>query len=55
MVTPIDSAPMVVAASLPPTWPAMIVDAIPISGTVMFEIIFGIAMRSIYLFIVINL
>ena len=54
MVTPIDKAPIVVAASLPPTWPAITVEAMPIRGTVMFEIMFGIAMRSISLFILIK-
>ena len=52
MVTPIDKAPIVVAASLPPTWPAITVEAMPIRGTVMFEIMFGSAMRKISLFII---
>ena len=51
MATPIDSAPMVVAPSLPATRPAMNVEAMPMSGTVMFDMMFGIAIRSISLFI----
>jgi hypothetical protein len=50
MATPMDSAPIVVAPSLPATRPAMKVDAMPIRGTVMFETMLGIAMRNISLF-----
>lgn len=51
MATPIDRAPIVVVASLPATRPAMNVEAMPMSGTVMFEMMLGIAIRSISLFI----
>jgi hypothetical protein len=54
MATPIESAPMVTAPSLPAMRPAINVEAIPIRGTVMLEIIFGIASRSISLFIIAN-
>ena len=48
--TPIASAPIVVTES--PKWPAIIVLTIPIMGTVMFDIMFGSAMRKISLFII---
>lgn len=51
MATPIDRAPIVVVPSLPATRPAMNVEAMPMSGTVMFETMLGIAIRSISLFI----
>lgn len=51
IVTPIESAPMAVASSLLPMRPAMAVETIPISGTVMFDMMFGIANRNIALFI----
>lgn len=47
------SAPIVAAESAPQC-PAMAVDTIPISGTVMFETIFGSAMRSISRFMFIT-
>ena len=47
------SAPIVAAESAPQC-PAMAVDTIPISGTVMFETIFGSAMRSISRFMFIG-
>lgn len=52
IATPIESAPMVVAPSLPATRPAINVEAIPIKGTVMFDMMFGIAILKISLFIV---
>ena len=52
MATPIESAPMVTAPSLPATRPAMNVEAIPIKGTVMLDMMFGIASLSISLFII---
>ena len=52
MATPIESAPMVTAPSLPAIRPAMNVEAIPISGTVMLDMMFGIASLSISLFII---
>lgn len=52
IATPIESAPMVVAPSLPATRPAINVEAIPIKGTVMFDMMLGIAIRKISLFIV---
>ena len=51
--TPMASAPIVAAESAPQC-PAMAVDTIPISGTVMFETIFGSAMRSISRFMFIG-
>jgi hypothetical protein len=51
IATPMDKAPMVVAPSLPATRPAMNVEAIPIKGTVMLDMMLGIAMRRISLFI----
>ena len=51
MVTPIESAPMASVPSSPHARPAMNVEAIPIKGTVTFEIMFGIAILSISLFI----
>ncbi len=53
MVTPIDSAPMASVPSPPQARPAMNVETIPIMGTVTFEIILGIAIRSISLFIMV--
>ena len=53
IATPIESAPMVVAPSLPATRPAINVEAIPIKGTVMFDMMFGIAIRKISLFIMV--
>ena len=53
IATPIESAPMVVAPSLPATRPAINVEAIPISGTVIFDMMFGIAIRKISLFIIV--
>ena len=44
--TPMASAPMAAAESSPQC-PAMAVETIPMSGTVMFETMFGSAMRSI--------
>ena len=44
--TPMASAPIVAAESAPQC-PAMAVDTMPMSGTVMFETILGSAMRSI--------
>ena len=52
MATPIESAPMVTAPSLPAIRPAMNVEAIPIRGTVMLDMMFGIASLSISLFII---
>ena len=52
IATPIESAPIVVAPSLPATRPAIKVEAMPISGTVMFEMMFGMAIRRISLFII---
>lgn len=49
MDTPIANAPIVCAES--PQWPAMAVEKMPISGTVILEMMFGIAMRKISLFI----
>lgn len=51
IVTPIDSAPIAVASSLLPMRPAIAVETMPISGTVMFDMMFGIANRNIALFI----
>ena len=51
IVTPIESAPMAMASSLLPMRPAMAVETMPISGTVMFDMMFGIANRNIALFI----
>jgi hypothetical protein len=51
IVTPIDNAPMVVAPSAPSMRPAIKVEAIPINGTVMFDMMLGMAMRSISRFI----
>lgn len=51
MATPMDRAPMVVAPSAPATRPAINVEAIPIKGTVMFDMMLGMAMRNISLFI----
>ena len=47
---PMANAPIVAAESTP-QWPAMAVEAIPISGTVMFEMMLGTARRKISLFI----
>ena len=44
--TPMASAP-IDAAESSPQWPAMEVETMPISGTVMFETMLGRAMRSI--------
>jgi hypothetical protein len=52
IATPIDSAPIVVAPSLPATRPAINVEAMPMSGTVMFEMILGMAIRNMSLFII---
>ena len=51
IVTPIESAPIVAAASPSPTRPAIAVDMMPMRGTVMFDTMFGSAMRNIALFI----
>ena len=51
IVTPIESAPMASVPSPPQARPAMNVDAIPIKGTVTFEMMFGIAILSMSLFI----
>ena len=51
--TPMASAPIVAAESAPQC-PAMAVDTMPMSGTVMFETILGSAMRSISRFMVIT-
>lgn len=48
--TPIASAPIV--AALSPACPAIAVENIPISGTVILEMIFGMAILKISLFIV---
>ena len=54
LVTPLCNAPIVSAESLP-TRPATDVDTSPINGTVMLDTMFGRAMRSICLFISVNL
>lgn len=51
MDTPMDSAPIANVPFSPAAWPAMIVEAKPMSGTVIFEMILGRAKRSISLFI----
>lgn len=51
MATPIDSAPIVTAPSLPAIRPAINVEAIPMRGTVILDMMFGIASLSISLFI----
>lgn len=51
MATPIESAPMAVASPALPIRPAMAVEAIPISGTVMFDMMLGTAKRMMSLFI----
>ena len=51
--TPMASAPIVAAESAPQC-PAMAVDTMPMSGTVMFETILGSAMRSISRFMFIT-
>ena len=51
--TPMASAPIVAAESAPQC-PAMAIDTMPMSGTVMFETILGSAMRSISRFMFIT-
>jgi hypothetical protein len=51
IVTPIDNAPMASEPAPPQARLAIAVETIPIKGTVIFEMMLGIAILSISLFI----